>query len=187
MRDAEPLAGRAGHALEELGGVEVLPAQPVDVGLVRLQRRDAGVERVGDVDGVRRLRRAGRPHLPDAAPRLEPVGELLGEDPAVAGVADGVERGLAGGDVVGLVEVAAAPGVAEVVGDHDVGPVPADGRGDRPAQRHAVLQDAVGQAEEVDRVDADDPRGLDLLGLADRRGTLGSMPSMPASPLVTMQ
>ena len=32
VRDAETLAGRPRHALEELGGVEVLPAQPVDVG-----------------------------------------------------------------------------------------------------------------------------------------------------------
>ena len=124
-----------------------------------------------------------------AAPRLEAVGELLVEDPAVAGVADGVEHGAADRDVVGLVEVAAAPGVAEVAGDHDLragdgAPRSAIAR----AQRDAVLEDAVRQSEEVDHVDADDRGRLDLLGLADRRGTRpGAMPSMPASPLVTMQ
>ena len=58
---------------------------------------------------------------------------------------------------------------------------------DRAAQRDAVLQDPVGQAEELDLVDADDPRRLDLLGLAHPRHSSGSIPSMPASPLVTMQ
>ena len=68
---------------------------------------------------------------------------------------------------------AAAPGLAEVAGDHDLGPVPAHDGGDRAAQRHAVLEDAVGQAEELDGVDADDPRRLDLLGLADPAALVG--------------
>ena len=121
----------------------------------------------------RDCRRAERPHLPDPAPRLEAVGELLGEDPAVAGVADRVDDGPADRDVVGLVEVAAAPGVAEVAGDHDVGPVPADDLGDRAPQRDAVLEDAVGQAQELDGRHADDPGGLDLLGLPDPAALVG--------------
>ena len=108
-----------------------------------------------------------------ATPRLEAVGELLGEDPPVAGVADGVEHGLADRDVVGLVEVATAPAVAEVAGDHDLGPVAPDHLGDRPPQRHAVLEDAVGEAEEVDHVDPDHARRLHLLGLADPARLVG--------------
>ena len=120
--------------------------------------------------------RAERPHLPDAAPRLEAVDELVAEDPPVAGVADPVDDGPAGGDVVGLVEVLAAPGVAEVAGDHDVGPVPSYDVGDRGAQREAVLQHAVGLLEEVDRVHPDDPGRLDLLGLAHPAALVGGHP-----------
>ena len=116
---------------------------------------------------------AERPHLAYAAPRLELALELLGEDPPVPGVAHRVEHGPADGDVVGLVEVAPAPGVAEVPGDHDVGTVPADLGGEQPAHGHAVLEDAVGLAQEVDRVDADDARRLDLLGLADDAALVG--------------
>ena len=95
------------------------------------------------------------------------VRELLGEDPAVARVAHRVDDRLAHRDVVGLVEVGAAPGVPEVAGDHDVRAMTAyDGR-DRGPQRHAVLEDAVRQAEEVDLAHADDARRLDLLRLAD--------------------
>src|SRR4051812_10352393 len=118
--DAEPLTGGAGHALEELGRVEVLPAETLDVRRVRLQRLDTLVEGVGDVDAVRRLGRPRAPHLAHPAPGLDSVDELLVEHPAVPGVAHGVQGRLAGGDVVGLVEVPPAPRVAEVVGDHDV-------------------------------------------------------------------
>ena len=119
--------------------------------------------------------------------RLDAFDQLLGEDPPVAGVADRVQAGLADRDVVGLVEVPATPRVPEVVRDHDLRPVPADDGTDRPAQRHPVLQHPVRQPEEVDLVDTDDPRRLDLLGLPQRRGTRpGRVPSMPASPLVTM-
>src|SRR5680860_957120 len=44
--DAEPLAGRPAEALEELPGIPVLPAEPVDVRRVRPQRLDSGVEGV---------------------------------------------------------------------------------------------------------------------------------------------
>ena len=103
----------------------------------------------------------------------EVVGQLLGEDPAVAGVADGVQHRPADGDVVGLVEVLPAPGSVEVAGDHDLRTVPAyDGR-ERAPQRHAVLQDPVRQPQEVHHVDTDDPRGLDLLGLPDGAALVG--------------
>src|SRR3954466_11660860 len=50
--DAHALAVLAEHAVEELGRVEVLPAEAVDVGLVRTQGVDAGLEGLGDVDAV---------------------------------------------------------------------------------------------------------------------------------------
>ena len=68
------------------------------------QRRHALVEGVRRVDAVPGLGGAEGPHGLDAAPRLEAVGELLGEDPPVAGVARGVEHGPTDRDVVGLVE-----------------------------------------------------------------------------------
>ena len=130
-----------------------------------------------------------RPTPPGPRPRARAPGlDLVAEDPAVAGVADRVDDGPAGGDVVGLVEVDPAPGVAEVAGDDDLGPVPAYRRGDHLAERDAVLQHPVGLAEELHgrrrrrppRTGAAPPRGPP--GTAS-----GSMPSMPASPLVTMQ
>ena len=90
--------------------------------------------------------------------------------------------------MVGLVEHARRPAVAEVAGDHDVRPVPADGARDVPSQGEAVLEHAVWVAEELDHVDADDRGGRALL-LLSRSGPArsGSMPSMPASPLVPRQ
>ncbi len=157
-------------------GSQSLPAEAVDVGRVRVQRGDAGVEGVGGVDAVLGAGGVRGPHRRDATPGLESVDQLVGEDPPVAGVAYGVEHRLADGDVVGLVEVAAAEGVAEVAGDHDLGPVPAHHLGDRGAQRHAVLQDAVREAQELHHVDADQARGLDLLGLAQRAALVGGDP-----------
>ena len=119
---------------------------------------------------------AGGPHGPAAAPRLEPVGQLLGEDPPVAGVTHAVEDGASGRDVVGLVERSRAEGVAEVAGDHDLGPVLAHHPGDRGAQVEAIHQHPVGEAEEVDAVDAHDARRLDLLRLADGAALVGVQP-----------
>jgi hypothetical protein len=69
--------------------------------------------------------------------------------------------------VIGRVEIPATPGVAEVVGDHDLRTVPADHRTDRSAEGYPVLEYAVGKTEKLDHVDPDDPGGGDLLGLAD--------------------
>lgn len=58
---------------------------------------------------------------------------------------------------------------------------------DVTAQWQAVLDDTVRVAEKLDDVDADDRGALALLLLAQRAAFSGSMPSMPASPLVTKQ
>ena len=49
-----------------------------------------------------------------------------------------------------------------------------DLRGEQPAHRHAVLQDPVGLAQEVDHLDTDDAGGLDLLGLPDGAALVGT-------------
>src|SRR5690349_7538810 len=112
--DAEAGAGHPAEALEHLALVEVLPAEPVDVRTVRLQRLHALVEGLGGVDPVPGLGGAGGPDRADPAPLLEAVGQLLGEDPPVAGVADAVEDRAAHRDVVGLVERSRPEPVAEV-------------------------------------------------------------------------
>src|SRR5262249_32148407 len=119
------------------------------------------------VHAVLGLRRSADPDGLDPTPRLDAVGELLGEHPPVPRVAHRIDHGAPGGDVVGLVEHPAAERLAEVPGDDDLRTVPAhDGRGLAP-ERHAVPQHAVGLVQELDDVDADDARRLDLLGLAD--------------------
>src|SRR4028118_1267011 len=45
---------------------------------------------------------------------------------------------------------------------------PRGGRAQAPPQRPAVLDHAIGQAQEVDLADADDAAGLHLLGLTER-------------------
>ena len=113
--------------------------------------------------------------------------ELLGEDPAVAGVAHGVEHRPADGDVVGLVEVAPAPGVAEVAGDHDVGTVAADLGGE---QRGAAARRTRGcrRAGAGSRRVSTPTIRADSTCSASRTvaALVGVMPSMPASPLVTI-
>src|SRR3954467_10600573 len=69
-RDAHPLTRLTAEALEELAGVEVLPAEAVDVGTVRLQRLHAEVEGVGGVHAVPAVGGAGRPDGSHAAPGL---------------------------------------------------------------------------------------------------------------------
>jgi hypothetical protein len=133
---------------------------------MRLERLHPEVEGVGGVDRVVGLWRAERPDLAYAAPRLDAVPDLIGEHPPVAGITDCVDNGPADSDVVGLVEGVAAPGVAEVPRDHDLGPVPAYLSRQQTAQVQAVLQHAVRLVQEVHGVDADDARRLHLLGLA---------------------
>src|SRR3954451_21268037 len=163
---AEALADLATEALEELAGVEVLPAEAVDIRLVGREGRDARVEGVGGVDPVLGRRPSRLPDLPDTAPVLEAVDELVVEHPAVAGVSDAVEHRAADRDVVGLVEHGAEERRLEVSGQDDLGLVPAYHLGDGGAQGQPVLDDAVGKAEELAHVDADRAAGVELLGLA---------------------
>ena len=80
----------------------------------------------------------------------------------------------------------AAPALAVVLGDDDVGPVAADRGGDVAAQVEALDDAPVGMAEELDLRDADDRPAGPLLGLAGgARPSSGASESMPASPDVT--
>src|SRR5215207_5808154 len=103
VRDAECVAGVGGDTAQEPVGVEVA-AEAVEVGAVGAQRRDAGGQVVGDVDAVLGPLGAHQVDLSGAGPGVEAVVEQFGEDPAVGGVAGGVEHGVPDGAVVGLVE-----------------------------------------------------------------------------------
>ncbi len=89
-------------------------------------------------------------------------------------------------DVVGLVEVRAAERLAEVDRHRDVRTVLAHDRGDRTPQLDAVLQDAVGQSQELDLVDAHHARRRDLLApraaVRSRRGGSRRCPPPRWSP-----
>lgn len=174
------MAGLPTEALEELARIPVLPTEAGDVRRVRSKRRDTGIEGFSGVNRMGRLRRPCRPHSAHPSPRLDAVDELVVEDPPVARIAHTVDDSPTDRDVIGLVEVPAAPGLPEVAGDHDVRPVLADLPGDRGAQRDAVLDDAVGKAEEFDDIDADDARRLNLLGLADNAALIGCQPVDPS-------
>ena len=185
-RHAEPGAGGPGAALEELLGVEVLPAEAVDVGPVRLSEATPR-SKVAVVSTACRL--SGEPAAQTAL--TPPHGSRPSTSCSVkiqrlpaSRTASSVARPVAMWSA--WLSDGAAPGVAEVVGDHDLRPVLADHGADRPPQRHAVLQDAVGQPEELDRVDPDDPGRLDAARPRGRRASSGARPSMPASPLVTI-
>src|SRR5206468_12977605 len=119
----------------------------------------------GGLHAVSRLRRRCGPDLPDTRPALQAARSLVGEYPAIPGIAYGVQGRPAGRDVIGLVQDPASPGVAEVVRDHDLRTVLADCRSDGAAQLDPVLEDAVRQAEELHRADPDDSGRLDLLRL----------------------
>src|SRR4051812_5877761 len=106
------------------------------------------------------------PHLADAVPALQPVGDLLGEQPAVGGIPYRVQGGSAGRNVVGLIEILTTPGVPEIVGDHNLRSVAAYGCADGATQPDAVFEYAIRQPEKVDSVNAHDPCRLQLLGFA---------------------
>src|SRR5829696_8463086 len=99
-------------------------------------------------------------------PRIEAaLGQLFGEYPPVGCVTHRIYGGSTGNDVIGLVEGPPAPGLAEIVGDHNLGAVLADDPADHSAQRHAVLQNPVRQPQKLHDVDTDELRRLDLLCL----------------------
>ena len=161
------------EALEELPRVPVLPAEPVDVGLVRLQRVDARVEGVGRVDAVRRPR-ASRPptprgRRPTARGRRSSCSGKIQRLPASRTASS---TALPDRDVVGLVEVAAAEGVAEVAGDDDLGAVPAHRpRRSRAAARRRTPARRRAAAGTRPRRRPTTRGRRDLLGLAQRAGT----------------
>ena len=122
-----------------------------------------------------------------AAPRLEALGDELGEDPAIARHR-GLRRRLPGprpGDRPGS---ASRPARSARTRRSPMRRAESGGsRGRGHAERQAVLDHAVPVVKERDRLDPDQPGALDLLGLADGRGLLGGQASMPASPRVTIR
>src|SRR5205823_7790805 len=92
-------ADETGHVAQELVGVKIA-AEPVEVGLVLAQRRDAGPDRGGGVDEMGGVATGGY------VDRLDPVPgrARVGEQPRVAGVPAGVDRSQADRPVVGVVD-----------------------------------------------------------------------------------
>jgi NAD(P)-dependent dehydrogenase (short-subunit alcohol dehydrogenase family) len=143
-RNSKASSGLSRSALQKLGRIEEIPSEPIDIGLVCGQRGDAPLERLGRLHRMLALWRESSPHLPYAVPALQSFGNLLVKNPPIGGIANGVQGGSAGRDVVGLVEIQTTPGVTEVVGDHDLRPMAAYGRTDRATQSDSILKYSVG-------------------------------------------
>jgi hypothetical protein len=141
----------------------------VEVQAVGGERGDTGVEGVGRVDAVGRLRAPAERGEAHAVPRIAPIGE----HPRVRGVAHGVEQRPADRPMVGVVPARPAPAVSEVDRQHHLGPVTADRRGEIGAQRQPLDDRPVGPAEELDVVDTDDTAAGDLLFPAQRADLVG--------------
>src|SRR5215217_3077422 len=138
-RHTQPSARAARKPFQELGWIKMLPAEARDVRLMCRQRSYPSLERGAGVDSVIRLRRIGSPDSLHTMPRIEAaLGQLFGEYPPVGCVTHRIYGGSTGNDVIGLVEGPPAPGLAEIVGDHNLGAVLADDPADHSAQRHAV-------------------------------------------------
>ena len=160
--------------------------------LVRHQRLDLAVDRVGDVDVVRDAGRARRPSRPASTVHgSKPSSASSRMRPTVARV--GIDRGdrrLARREVVGMARVDAVPVAIGRLRQHPVGRTCADHAGDVAAQLERRLDAAVGVAEEVQVVHADD-RGR--RPSARRAAAAPSPPRAmpvsepPASPSVTRQ
>ncbi len=115
---------------------------------------------------------AGRPHDPEFGhrPGLETLHvEQLGMGERVAGVGvDGTDRGLAGGQVVGVAGVDEVPIAFGRLGEHALGPYLADDPADVAPQFLGGLDPPVGVPEEVHVAHADHGGGGALLVLAQR-------------------
>ena len=92
-RDAEALPVPRAKPSRNSRGSQFSQPSPSMYAACAASDGDAGIEGVGGVDGMGGLRRAERPDRPHPAPGLELADRLLGEDPAVAGVADRVDHG----------------------------------------------------------------------------------------------
>src|SRR5215212_973570 len=165
-RHTQPGSGAARKPFQELGWIKMLPAEARNVRLMCRERSYPPLERGAGVDPVIRLRRVGSPDSLHTAPRLEAaLGQLFGEYPPVGCVTYRIYGRSTGNDVIGLVEGPPAPGLAEIVGDHNLRAVLADDPADHSAQGHAVLQNPVRQPQKLHDVDTDELRRLDLLCL----------------------
>jgi hypothetical protein len=124
----------------------------------------------GDVNAVGRPRVSAHEQPPRRV-RLQALVEQFGEDPAIAGVAQRIERGEARHAVIGLVQPG---GELDLPGPHHhrVGLAAPDDAGDVAAHAQAILQHAIPVVEEFDLADADRPRPRDLLLDAKLRGPL---------------
>ena len=117
-----------------------------------------------------RGRRSGEADHAHATPWFQLIGRCLPEEPAVAGVASGVQDGGPDSTVVGHVEPASCRLEVGVEGDEHLGAVPPDGMYKICAEPQPVLDPAIGVIEELDCLDPHRPgAGRLLLGSHPRR------------------
>ena len=120
---------------------------------MRREGLDTPVEEVTHVDAMGRLRRATEGRPAHAIPGLEVE---VGEHPRVGGVAGGIEQAASHDPVIHVVPARPTPTVAVVDSEEHLGAVPPDRRSYLSAQFEALLQQSIGQAEELELVDTDD-------------------------------
>jgi hypothetical protein len=89
----------AGHVPEKLAGVEVA-AEAIEAGAVLTQRRDARIDRGGDVHEVRRVAGSRHVRVPDRSARRS----SLGEHSFAGCVAASVEHGEPDRTVIGVID-----------------------------------------------------------------------------------
>ena len=168
-----------GHVAEELVRVE-LAAQPVQVGAVLAQRRDARLDGGRDVHVVRGV--GGRPRPTSARCRPTP-GPPPGNTHALAASRQASSTASPTRTMVGVVDhVAVAPGQVEVHGDHDVRALGAQDRGQVAAQRQAVLHQPVRVVQEMHLADADHRGAAALLLHPERPDLFRVLPGDPGFP-----
>ena len=137
----------------------------IDLALMAAQRLESALHRRLHVDPQVRPLDAAHQHLAHL-PGLQPLVQQLREVETVAGGrVDRRQRGLAGGQVIGMGNERVAVGATlRVLGDHQVRPKAADLPHDVASQLQAWLQVAVRIAEVHDLVDAQHVRRRALLG-----------------------
>ncbi len=89
-------------------------------------------------------------------------GDLLGEDPTVSSIANGVQNRPASTPMVRRVPTPTEPAVLVIEGHHQLRTVSTNRRSDVTTECHRVLDHAVAMVEEFDEIDADAPRSRDL-------------------------
>lgn len=180
MLAAERLAGGLSCFSEPALGIG---AHVVQIGLVGSKRLDPGVEEAGDVYPMASGGGSAEADEADALPRIEPLVEQLGKDPAVGRVAGRVEHGQADMTMIGHVERRSAPRLVTVEGEDQLRPMTPNLAGEISTKAETVFDDAVEVLEKRHLFDSYDA-GAPALFLLTHGGRLGGryIPEAGLSP-----